>query len=220
MNVLDIIVIAVIALSALFAFARGFVKEALAIAAWAGAGLITLYGLPYARPFAQELIPSPMLASGAAGLALFIVSLVVLSLLTSVIAGRVKNSSLSAVDRALGLVFGLVRGVLIVCVGFIALRWAIQERDWPVWIQQARTRPFLASGADFLTSLVPAGTREKGAAAASQAQQGIEQAREAEQLMRQLTVPTAPPPGGKAPGATGYNSAERREMDRLIESTK
>src|SRR6266478_5764826 len=106
-NALDIIVIAGIALSALFAFARGFVKEALSIGAWIGASVIALYGLPHARPFAKQFIASPMLADIAAGAVLFVVSLVVLSLITSMIASRVKNSALSAVDRALGLVFGV-----------------------------------------------------------------------------------------------------------------
>src|SRR6266851_9091079 len=118
-NALDILVIAVIALSALFAFARGFVKEALSIAAWVGAGLITLYGLPHARPFAQKFIATPMLADVAAGVALFVVSLIVLSLLTSALARRVQDSALSAVDRALGLLFGAFRGVVIACLGFI-----------------------------------------------------------------------------------------------------
>src|SRR5258708_4624299 len=162
MNALDIIVIAVIALSALVAFARGFVKEALSIAAWIGAGLITLYGLPYARPYALKLITSPMLANGAAGVALFIVSLVTLSLITSAIARRVQHSSLSAVDRSLGLVFGAFRGVLIACLGFIALEWAIPEpHDWPSWVRDARTQPFLAHGAGLVRSLVPAAARDR-----------------------------------------------------------
>ena len=74
MNALDIIVIAVIALSALFAFARGFVKEALSIGAWLGAGLVTLYGLPLVRPFVRQYIGTPLAADAAAGSALFIVS--------------------------------------------------------------------------------------------------------------------------------------------------
>ena len=93
MNYLDIIVLAVIALSALFAFARGFVKEALSIGAWIGAGLIALYGLPHARPFAKQFIANPTLAEIAAGAALFIVSLIVLSLVTSVIARRSRTRS-------------------------------------------------------------------------------------------------------------------------------
>lgn len=223
MNALDIIVIAGIALSALFAFARGFVKEALSIGAWIGAALVALYGLAPARPIAHQFISSPMLADAAAGLTLFIGSLVVLSLVTSTIAGRVKQSSLSAVDRALGLLFGIVRGVLVACIGYIALSWAIQERDWPVWVHDARTRPFLASGAELIKSFLPAEARERGAATAAQAQQGLDQAREAERLMRALATPTPILPSSGKPGPTpqaGYKASEQKEMDRLFQSAQ
>jgi membrane protein required for colicin V production len=216
-NALDIIVIAIIALSALFAFARGFVKESLSIAAWVGAGLITLYGLPMLRPFALKYITTPLLADVAAGVTLFVVSLIILSLLTTAIAGRVKQSALSAVDRALGLLFGAFRGVVLACLGFIALSWAIpKETDWPSWVRGARTRSFLASGADVLKSLVPSEARERGSAAAGEAQRTIEQARDAQQLMRALANPAAPA-AGKPPPA-GYKPAERRDMDRLMQS--
>lgn len=223
MNALDIIVIAVIALSALFAFARGFVKESLSIAAWVGAGLITLYGLPYLQPFAQRYIANPLIAKGAAGVALFIVSLIILSLLTSTISGHVKQSALSAVDRALGLLFGAFRGIVLACLGFIALSWAIpKETDWPGWVKSARTRAFLASGAEVLKSLVPSEARERGAAAAAEAQHSYDQAKEAEQMMRALTSPAAPPAASKVPAASTppptYKAGERRDMDRLIQS--
>src|SRR5229473_2854220 len=150
-NALDIIVIAVIALSALFAFARGFVKEALSIGAWLGA----------------------------------------------------------------------FRGVVLACLGFIALSWAIpKEADWPGWVKAARTRSFLASGAEVLKSLVPSETRERGAAAAAEAQHNYEQAKEAEQMMRALASPAAPA-AGKTPTSVPpptYKPGERRDMDRLIQS--
>ena len=66
MNALDIIVIAVVALSALFAFARGFVKESLSIVAWVGAGLITLRGLPHLSPVAEKYITTNWNAAAAA----------------------------------------------------------------------------------------------------------------------------------------------------------
>jgi membrane protein required for colicin V production len=222
LNALDIIVFAIVALSALFAFARGFVKEALSIAAWVGAGLITLNGLPHLTPVAQKYIATPLLAQIAAGTVLFVVSLVVLSLLTSAVAGRVKQSALSAVDRALGLLFGACRGVVLACLAFIVLSWAIpKEADWPGWVRAARTRTFLASGAEVLKSLVPAGTRERGATAAATAaataQRSSEQLREFEQLRGALATP-APPSVGKTAPPVGYKAEPRREMDRLIQS--
>src|SRR5262245_49941758 len=191
MNALDLVLIAGIALSALLAFARGFVKEALSIAAWGGAAVTALYGLNYVRPYARQLITNQTLADVAAGVALFVVSLIIYSILTSLLSGRIKHSTLSAVDRALGLLFGIVRGIIIACLAFIAFNWAVPERDWPGFVREARTRPFIAQGAELLKSLVPSEAREKGAAAATQAatqaQQTVEQAREAEALMRALT---------------------------------
>ncbi|SRR5579883_102212 len=223
MNALDLIVIAGVALSALLAFARGFVREALAIGAWIGAGLATLYGLPHARPFVRQFIASPWLGDIAAGIAIFIGSLILLSVLTSMIAGRVKHSALSAVDRALGLLFGVARGIVIACLAFIALGWAIQEPNWPLWVRDARTRPFLSQGAEVLKSLVPAAARERSAAAASRAQQSYQQAREAEALLHALETPAPAISGAKptsAAPASAYKPTQLREMDQLIESVK
>ena len=153
MNALDIAVIAVILLSGLFAFARGFVKEVLSVGAWVGAGFAALYGLPYATPVAARFLPAGAVAEAAAGLAVFFVALVALSILTSAIARRVKESALSAVDRTLGLIFGLVRGVVVVCLAYIALSWvwpADKPQPQPQWIAGARTLPLLANGAERL----------------------------------------------------------------------
>jgi membrane protein required for colicin V production len=118
--------------------------------------------------------------------------------------------------------FGAFRGVVLACLGFIALSWAIpKETDWPGWVKSARTRTFLASGAEVLKSLVPSETRERGAAAAAEAQHTYDQAKEAEQMMRALTSPAAPPDATKVPASTPpptYKAGERRDMDRLIQS--
>jgi membrane protein required for colicin V production len=218
MNTLDIIVLAVIGLSGLFAFARGLVKEVFSIGAWIGAAAISFYAFPYTQPFARKLIASPAIADAAAGIAVFVVGLVGLSLVASAIARRVKGSSLSALDRTLGLVFGLARGAVIVCLAWIAAIWLLPEKDWPDWARGARTRPFLVSGAEALKGLVPSHARERGAAVAVEAQQKLEQAREADRLMRQLSRPAAPP--DTKPAAAGYKPAERRDMDRLIQTTQ
>jgi len=171
MNALDIAVIAVILLSGLFAFARGFVKGVLSVGAWVGAGFAALYGLPYATPVAERFLPAGAVAEAAAGLAIFFVALVALSILTSAIARRVKESALSAVDRTLGLIFGLVRGVVVVCLAYIALSWvwpADKPQPQPQWIAGARTLPLLASGAERLRQLLPAQYREKAQATANE----------------------------------------------------
>ena len=106
-NVTDIVLGAVLLLSALLAYARGFVHEVLAVAGWIGAILAAIYGLPYAKPFARDLIPHELAADVAAGVVIFVATLIVLSLLTRAVAGMVKASALNMLDRSLGFLFGL-----------------------------------------------------------------------------------------------------------------
>jgi membrane protein required for colicin V production len=220
MNILDIIVIVVIALSALIAFARGFVKEALSILSWVGAAAATVYGLQYVRPYADKLISSPMVAGAVASVGLFIVSLIVISLLTSALAGQVKRSSLSALDRSLGFVFGAARGIVIACLGILVISWAIPEPDWPGWMRESKTRPYLANGADYLKSLVPAQTRTRGAEAAAEAQRNYEQMQEAQKLMQPFLNPKGASGNRAAPPAPAYKPSERREMDRVFQGAQ
>ena len=217
MNVLDIVVIAVVLLSGLFAFARGFVKEALSVAAWIGAGFAALYGLPYATPLTERFLPKGAVAEAVAAVALFLIALVVLSLVTSAIAGRVKESSLSAIDRTLGLVFGLVRGLVLVCLVYIALSWALPaKQQLPAWIAEARTLPLLATGAERLRDLVPVAYRAKAAATASDTRRAAEQMQEAAGAIGALSTPRPPQGPGQA-HPPGYSNEDQRDLDRLIQ---
>jgi membrane protein required for colicin V production len=219
MNALDIAVIAVILVSGLFAFARGFVKEVLSVGAWVGAGFAALYGLPYATPIAARFLPSGAVAEAGAGLAVFLVALIALSILTSAISRRVKDSALSAVDRTLGLIFGLVRGVVLVCLAYIALGWvwpADKPQPQPQWIAGARTLPLLENGADRLRRLLPAQYREKAQATASETRRAAEQLKEAAGAMNALSRPHPPGiPTRERPPV--YTPDDQRGLNRLIQ---
>ncbi|MGA0394649.1 MAG: CvpA family protein, partial [Rhodospirillales bacterium] len=55
-NATDLVIFVVLLISALLAFARGFVHELLSIVGWIGAIFATIYGYPYLKPFARDLI--------------------------------------------------------------------------------------------------------------------------------------------------------------------
>src|ERR1700749_3762484 len=102
MNTVDIVVIAVVALSALIAFLRGFVREVLTIGSWLGASLVTLYGFPLLEAKIEQMISSKLAADIVCGVVLFLVSLIVFSIISHMIARFVRGSALTAVDRSLG----------------------------------------------------------------------------------------------------------------------
>src|SRR5271166_794082 len=165
MNALDLAIVAIIALSAIFAFARGFVREALSIVAWVGAALITLYGFSHVYGFVVRFVTTPLLADLVAGAGLFVISLIAFTILTGYIARFVQLSSLSPIDRTLGLIFGLARGAFLVSLAYLVLDITLPRNDRPGWVKQAKSEPFLAQGAELLRSALPEPLQVKSAAA-------------------------------------------------------
>src|SRR5439155_13912995 len=129
LNAVDLGVLGVIALSAIFAFARGFVREALSILAWVAAALITLYGFNHVYALVIRFVTTPLLADLIAGAALFLISLIVLTILTGYIARFVHSTALSPIDRTLGLLFGLARGAALVSLAYLVLDVSLPQND-------------------------------------------------------------------------------------------
>ena len=213
MNEFDLGVIVFIGLSGLFAFARGFVKEVLSIIAWFGASLAALYAFPYLRPLALRFSPSPEVADAASSLIAFIVALVILAFITAAVSRRVKDSPLSAIDRTLGLVFGVARGALLAVLIFIALNTVLPALGAvPPWFSQARTKPLLAEGASALRQLAPHSLHEPSLG------RGISVEQELDEALKAFSRPKSQPqPGDSAPA---YSPQDQRNMDKLIQQNQ
>lgn len=131
MNGFDVAVVAVVALSTLFAFARGVVRELIALATWVAAFVLAIgYAEPVARAFAW-LDVTPM-AKHVLAFALILIAVVLFGALVSrLLSGAVRAVGLGFVDRLLGAAFGLARGLLIVVVfALVAGVTALPARDW------------------------------------------------------------------------------------------
>ena len=217
-NITDIAVVVVVLLSALLAYARGFVHEVLSVLGWIGAIFATIHGLPFAKPYARELIPVELIADLAAGVAIFVVSLVLLSFVTRGVAKLVKASALNFLDRSLGFLFGIVRGGVIICILYIGLSWMVTPADQPSWILNARSMPLIQTGSDMLRALVPAEAAQAGSDAAQNVQKKAEIVIETQKVFRDMM--TIQPQAPQGSGTDGYNRGERSEMERLIEGAK
>jgi membrane protein required for colicin V production len=230
----DLVIIAILALSALLAFVRGFVREVLSIGAWVGAALATIYGFPLVQPLARQHIEVALFADIVAGVAIFVLALIVLTIVSHALAKNVRESALGAVDRSLGLLFGLVRGAVLICLAYLVMAWAIPPEDRPVWIAQSRTMPLIRQGADLLLQILPESALREGRDAVDAAKTGVDQAVETGKTLQNLAPaqPAAGTSGGTSPGnagtpdssggggASGYNDAERKDLNRLLESTQ
>ena len=227
MNPLDIGVLGIVALSALFAFARGFVREALSIIAWVGAAAITLYGFNTVYAQVEPRVHDRLLSQVIAGFGLFVVAIVVLTIVTGFVARSVRASGLSPIDRTLGFIFGLARGAFLVCFAYLLLDFSgVQPSDRPLWIREAKSEPYLHQGADALRDIsdrfLPQGWRIKTSETAGDLMHMVDpKASTAEQAKkaRDALVNPAPPSAPKAdsaPPAPSYPTGDRRQLDRVI----
>lgn len=215
MNWVDLAVIAIVALSAIFAFARGFIREALSIVAWVGAAYITFKGFDWAYAQIEPRLHNQLLSQVIAGFGLFVASLVVLTIVTGLAARMVNISGLTPIDRTLGFVFGLARGAFLVCLAYLLLDLSVPPQNRPEWIRTARSTPYLHEGADVLKGWLPPSLKVAGDDVINALNPSpARQAKEAMGALKNPAPATAAAP--QTAPAPSYPQQDQRQLDRLI----
>lgn len=153
LTLLDIIVIAVLLVSAVLAMVRGFVREILSVASWLLAALAAIYLHEPLRNALEPYIENETLALIVSVAVIFIVVLVVVSYITIKIADFVIDSRIGGLDRIFGFLFGVARGLLLVVVAFAFFVWLVD--DQPDWVANAESRPILADLSEQLATALP-----------------------------------------------------------------
>jgi membrane protein required for colicin V production len=154
-TILDLILLGVMLISGLLAMVRGFMREILSIAAWGSAALVTLYSFPKLVPVAKTYFNNDTVASVVVVAGVFVGTLIVVSVITIRISDMILDSRIGALDRTLGFLFGLARGLLIVVVAFLFFIWLVPEKQRPDWVSNAKSRVVLQGTGDWLMSLLP-----------------------------------------------------------------
>lgn len=220
-NWIDLCFIGILVVSGVLAYVRGFVREALSVASWVGAAFVTLYGYPHLEPVSRRFIENRMLADLAAGVTLFVITLIVLTLAAHYAARKVRDSAAGGFDRSMGFVFGLFRGVVLISLLFLSATWFWGNQDLPKPVLQARTYPLIEGSTRLLLTLIPDNARLT-AENATGISKTRDKATSSERTLRKLMEPA--PKAGKITDFTGdsrsrgYGRLERSEMQRLIES--
>ncbi|MCK0119597.1 CvpA family protein [Loktanella sp. F6476L] len=134
-TIIDGVVAIIIVLSALLAYSRGFVREAMAIAGWIGATILAFIFADQVQPLIRQ-IPvvgdfigdSCELSIIASFAAVFAVALVVVSIFTPLFSSIIQRSALGGLDQGLGFVFGVARGILLVAVAFFVYQTVLSTQ--------------------------------------------------------------------------------------------
>jgi membrane protein required for colicin V production len=155
-TILDLVLLAVMLISGLLAMVRGFMREILSIAAWGAAALVTLYSFSKLLPTAKTYFNNnDTVATVVVVAGVFVGTLIVVSIVTVRISDMILDSRIGALDRTLGFLFGLARGLLIVVVAFLFFSWLVPDKQRPDWVTGAKSRTVLDGTGQWLMSLLP-----------------------------------------------------------------
>ncbi len=154
MTMVDWILLAIVLISTAIALVRGFVKEVISLVTWLAAFGIALAFSQTAAVLVPDAVDIPSARVAIAFVALFVVVLILGGIINWAVSKLVETTGLSGTDRSVGMVFGLLRGVLIVAGllllgGFTALP---QE----AWWQASKLIPHFQVVAEWLLAVMPA----------------------------------------------------------------
>lgn len=149
--IFDIAILSAIAVSALIAFFRGFIRETLTIIGVLGGAAAAYYFggslSPTVRGWfgidaeAEEVdsvagIPLDMIADGTAYAGIFIAVMIVLSICSFLLSRSVEAVGLGAVDRTFGVFFGVIRAVLLIALLYLPVYWTFDKEKRDLWFEE------------------------------------------------------------------------------------
>lgn len=151
----------VVLVSAVLAYSRGFTRELFALVGWVVAFVVAYFAAPMVDPLLRE-IPAvgPMLAQSciisliAAFTLVVAAMLLILSVFTPIVANAVLESALGGIDRILGFVYGVARGLVLVAVAYLIYANFAGQGTWPM-LEQAASRQLLDESARLITENLP-----------------------------------------------------------------
>src|SRR5436189_3155118 len=215
---LDLLLLGVMLISGLLAMIRGFMREVLSIAAWAAAAVATV--LLYGRllPIAKANISNDILATAAVVGGVFLVTLLVVSVLTVRVSDMILDSRIGALDRTLGFLFGLGRGLIIVVVAFLFFSWLVPAPKQPDGVRNAKSLEVLNKTGEWLQALLPQDMDNYLSQWFKKRPKDEPDTPDATPGQRSDSSP--PDVTGSVGARAGYPGPDRTDMRQLIDATK
>ncbi len=218
-TLLDLILLGVMLISGLLAMIRGFIREVLSIASWIAAAAVTLYAFAKLKPYAQQYFSSDIVASAVTAAGVFLGTLLIVSIFTVRISDRILDSRIGALDRTLGFLFGLARGLVIVVVAFVFFDWLVPAKQQPTWVADAKSRVVLQATGSWLISLLPEDVDKYISKAFKKGPKGGDEDSPPDAPPDQRTD-TGQPAGAPHSEVTGYDRSDRASMRQLIDTKR
>jgi len=144
---LDYVYIIVLLASTVWATIRGGVYETIATLSWVAAAIAARFASPWLDGVFQtwfKLPDSTVVTLVASYFLVFFVILLLVGFVNQKLRDRIQESMMNVTDHTLGVIFGIIRGVVVMgIVYWIALWYYSDIPHMPSWIENARTRPVM-----------------------------------------------------------------------------
>ncbi len=217
----DCFVVLVLLVSTGYAIWRGFLWETLTIFAWVAAGFGAVYFGPLVVPFVQSMVSELWLATLLGYAAVFLAVLIPFAFMTHHFSQSVKGSPIGPFDRALGAVFGLVRGLVIVGLAYIAFTWFVPVPNQPAWISRAKMLPIIQKTDEVMLTLVPERIQPDFLISPGHRRDSARKDPLADLIRRGRAEepPKNPENSAQQTPQKRYSAKDRQALDNLVEST-
>ncbi|MCH2549666.1 MAG: CvpA family protein [Alphaproteobacteria bacterium] len=211
---LDLIVLGVLIFGALTGLVTGFVRGGLFLLSWAGAIIITIYSFSSIAIYSRKYIENELFADIAGGAIIFLLSLVILHLISQMLSNWIRSGSLNVIDRS----FGLLAGIVITALALAVINLFVFNESWktspPDWAKDSRSRPVIDSASLLIRDLLPSsilGSTNEGLKEIRSRTKSIEETKTAIDRL------SKPPKLLSTPKKQGYSEPMRQELDNLIQ---
>lgn len=234
--IVDVLVLAVLLISAFIAFLRGFIREVLTVTGVVGGLAASYFGGPLLVPHMRgwfglkegeepgrlfDVVPYDIVADVLSYGSVFVVVVIILSIASHFLAEGARNLGLGAIDRTLGFIFGLARGVLLLGLFYLPVHFFIDQDSKESWFSGSKTHFYLEKVAAALAELVPSSAIEG-------MEEGIDEASETRKKLEEINLlkkegtasdkkDTPPAPAPEDAAKQGYTEEFRQQMDELFQ---
>jgi len=153
-NTADIIILVIILLSGILSFQKGFIQEIMRISSWIGAVVVALYSYNPILPYVQKYVDMEIGASAITGASSFILSLVVFYIISHFISGIVKYSLIGSLNKSLGFIFGIIKGVVICSILYISIMYLYNGKKIDIF-ENAKTKNIIKYTSNIIILFLP-----------------------------------------------------------------
>ena len=151
-SIFDACILFILVISGLISFLRGFTSEALSLLSLIAAIVVTIFGVDYLTSFLRVYIQSDFMATGISYAFIGIISLLIFKTIAQKIGAMIRSSAIGLIDRSLGMIFGLIRGLVIFSFTHLLASIFVQPTDYS-FFKEAKSRPLIEYGSSMLSSI-------------------------------------------------------------------